>query len=162
MSKIYYGLFLVGLPSLLTLSSCNPMNRLPQDKVTTKTEYSVPRQSNLSPLQLGTVDDVINRLDTLDREGGIKAVAEWVEKELQPGRQIIYKGRIDNNIETVAIYDRSVWRLDNQGQISNKAILLPLTNEKYGETEVFGLWSRPRAKEPFVLRLRVWRKVEKS
>jgi hypothetical protein len=143
----------IGLMLILTLTACDRSSS-PKNPMT----QSISQQSNLPLLPMGTVDDVLNQLDMLDQKGGTNAVSQWAEQELQPGRQITYKGRIDDGEETVRIYDRSIWRLDEQGQISKDAILAPLTEEKYGESEIFTTWTRGRAKEPFVLRLRVWKK----
>ncbi|NET61147.1 MAG: hypothetical protein F6K47_34975 [Symploca sp. SIO2E6] len=122
----------------------------------TESQLPVPTQSNLPPLQLGSSEQVLSLMDSLYQEGGTQAVVKWAEQELQPGRQIRYQGRIGDKVETAVIYDRSIWRLDEQGKLSDEALLSPLTDEKFGESEVFALWSRPQVEEPFLLRLRTW------
>ncbi|HLP88508.1 MAG TPA: hypothetical protein VK184_07955 [Nostocaceae cyanobacterium] len=118
---------------------------------------AIPHISTLPPLELGSNEDVLKLLDSLYQQGGIPSVVKWAKEELQPGRPIVYKGRInDEDVETKIIYDRSIWLLDDQGQATDEAQLPPLTDENYGESEFFSSWSRPRVKEPFVLRLRTW------
>jgi hypothetical protein len=145
-----------GLLILLNFTSCSWGGNQPKKNTMTESKSPVPTQSNLPPLQLGSSEQVLNLMDSLYQEGGTQAVVKWAEQELQPGRQIRYKGRIGEKVETPVIYDRSIWRLDEQGKLSNEALLSPLTDEKFGESEVFALWSRPHAEEPFLLRLRTW------
>jgi hypothetical protein len=73
---------------------------------------------------------------------------------MQPGRQIGYAGRHGPATEHAIIADRSLWRIDQQGRPSGEAVVSPLTDETFGTSELFAVWSRPMAKEPFLVRLR--------
>lgn len=113
-----------------------------------------PPNSQLPALDLGNSEAVLALLDLLERRGGLKAVAQWAQEELQPGRQISYRGRRGDEAELAVIADRSLWKIDQQGRPSGEAVLSPLTDEKFGSGELFAVWSRPMASEPFLLRLR--------
>jgi hypothetical protein len=101
-----------------------------------------------SPLDLGTNDDVLALLDAMLDQGGSATVVEWAQKELRPDREIRCDGRRG------IIVDRSVWSVDKSGQLGHHALLAPLTDEQYGRSEVFSVWSRPQAKEPVLVRVR--------
>jgi hypothetical protein len=116
-------------------------------------DSSIRGKSGLPSLELGSSDDVLALLDSLYRDGGLQAVADWTRRELQPGRQISYRGRRGAEVETAIVYDRSLWRLE-AGQPHGEPVVPPVTDEKFGESELFAIWSRPLAKEPFALRLR--------
>jgi len=107
-----------------------------------------------APLDLGDNDEMMKYLDSLVQLGGTSAVVKWAERELRPGRQITYIGRKGSEPETVEIADRSIWKLDDSGKPSSTALLAPLTDEAFGASEVFGVWARPQADEPFALRIR--------
>ena len=141
------GLVLIGFGAL---SGCTPEggSNVAQSHSTT------PARPELPPLDLGNSATVLDQLDALERLGGTQAVAQWAERELPPGRRVTYTGRRGGTAETVVLADRSVWRLQPDGRPSPDAILAPLTDEAYGESEVFAVWSRPQADEPFALRLR--------
>ncbi|MFO0573236.1 MAG: hypothetical protein U1A78_04490 [Polyangia bacterium] len=105
-----------------------------------------PPKSNLPPLNLGTGDELQARLDGMYNQGGLAAVSQWVEKELQPGREITYSG------QSATLLDRSLWKGNAQGQPTDQVLVSPTTNELSGKLLV--VLSRPFLKEPFVLRLR--------
>jgi len=111
-------------------------------------------KSQLPVLDLANSEAMLALLDSLDRRGGLKAVADWVRGELQPGRQIHYAGRQGPAIEHAFVADRSLWRIDQQGRPSGEAVVSPVTDETFGTSELFAVWSRPMAKEPFLVRLR--------
>jgi hypothetical protein len=111
-----------------------------------------PPDSEPPVLDLGSSDAMLARLDSLDQQGGLNAVADWVQRNLQPGKQIAYKG---GEAELAIIYDRSVWRIDQKGQPIGEAVVPPLTDEKFGSSKIFAVWSRPMAKDPFLVRLRI-------
>jgi hypothetical protein len=110
--------------------------------------------SQLPVLDLGNSEAVLARLDSLVHDGGLSAVARWVQEDLRPGRRISYRGRRGDEAELATISDRSLWRIDPQGKPSGEAVISPWTDEKIGGSELFAVWSRPMAAEPFLLRLR--------
>jgi len=125
----------------------------PDISKSTSTTASSTRAAG-APLDLGDNDELMKYLDSLVQLGGTDAVVKWAERELRPGRHITYVGRKGSEPETVEIADRSIWKLDDTGKPSSTALLAPLTDEKFGASEVFGVWARPQADEPFALRIR--------
>ena len=118
------------------------------------TNSSGPTRRALPPLDLGHSQDVLDYLDSLDRMGGVRAVVQWAERELQPGRQVRYTDTVGDAATTMVLADRSIWRLDDRGNVSSDALLPPLTDERFGESAVFAVLSRPHAEQPYSLRLR--------
>ncbi|SNT00229.1 hypothetical protein SAMN06265795_11196 [Noviherbaspirillum humi] len=158
MSAFDRAIAFAAVVSLACIAACTrtgdePLNGNGQ---ATSRNASIAR-SDLPPLQLGSGKAVTQLLDELYRKEGLPAVVKWAEQELTPGREIVYQGRIGDEVERRKIYDRSIWLLNDDGEITSRAVLAPLTDEKYGESEFFANWSRPRNREPFVLRLRIWR-----
>ena len=119
----------------------------------TGNESSGPLESDLPRLDLGSRDDFLGFIDSLNSEGGTRAVVEWAGKELRQGRQITYGGQ-GEELKVGTIYDRSVWRADQYGRGTKEALLPPLTDEKFGDSELFGVWAWPLVDEPFLLRIR--------
>lgn len=146
----------VVVACLSATTACTPAERDTVRQPDTSAASASPAASRAggAPLDLGDNDEMISHLDSLVRLGGTAAVTKWAERELRPGRQITYVGRRGTDVETVEIADRSVWKLDDSGKPSSDALLEPLTDEKFGTSEVFGVWSRPQAEEPFALRIR--------
>lgn len=143
-SRAASALLVGGLALALGTTACN------KDKATDSKEPSMatqePPKSNLPPLNLGTGDELQARLDGMYNQGGLAAVSQWVEKELQPGREITYSG------QSATLLDRSLWKGNAQGQPTDQVLVSPTTNELSGKLLV--VLSRPFLKEPFVLRLR--------
>jgi hypothetical protein len=117
-------------------------------------ESSVPPESALPRLNLGSRDEFLSFIESFAKDDGTQAVVKWTEKELQPGRLISYGG--PEGLKFGTIYDRSIWRADQSGSATDEALLPPLTDEKSGDAELFGVWAWPLAKEPFLLR--IWTK----
>jgi hypothetical protein len=121
----------------------------------TGNESSVPPESDLPRLNLGSKDEFLAFIDSFAKDEGTQAVVKWAEKELQPGRLISYGGQ-QEGLKFGTIYDRSIWRANQSGSATDEALLSPLTDEKSGAAELFGVWAWPLAKEPFLLR--IWTK----
>ncbi|MGF6545859.1 hypothetical protein [Paraburkholderia youngii] len=108
-------------------------------------------------LDLGSTNEIFELLDRLIAEGGTGAVAEWVVRELQPGREVRYARHPDIVPEQAVIYDRSMWRIGQGGEPYGPPVVAALTDENFEDSEIFALWSRPLAKEPFLIRVRTRR-----
>jgi hypothetical protein len=152
--------FTVVLLSLI-ISSCSQAISQPRGEVVTQSPSSIPSQSNLPPLNLGSIDDINNKLNSLYQQGGITSVVKWAEKELQPGREVIYEDPEQifyrgSDKEALIIYNRVIWRVDAQGNVSTNQALLPLLNlEKPYDFDITLGSVRRNLKEPFALRLRL-------
>lgn len=119
----------------------------------TGNDTPAPQGSGQPRLDLGSSDNLLAFVESLNNERGVQAVVEWAEKELRPGRQISYGGQ-NEGLKFGVIHDRSLWRLDLSGGGTKEALLPPLTDEKFDESELFGVWAWPLAPEPFLLRIR--------
>ena len=119
----------------------------------TGNESTAQPGSGLPRLDFGSKDEFLSFIESFANDEGLQAVVSWAERELQPGRLISYGGPSEGFVFGT-IYDRSLWRLDQSGKKTTEALLPPLTDEKAADSEVFGVWSWPSAKEPFLLRIR--------
>jgi hypothetical protein len=120
----------------------------------THANASAAASPELPPLDLSERSALLDRLDSLDRVGGMQAIVQWAKQELQPGRQVRYPSAVGGGTDDIVLADRSIWRLHDDGSVSSEALLPPLTDEQYGESAVFAVLTRPDAEQPFSLRLR--------
>jgi hypothetical protein len=156
--KISYLITIIGVLSLISISSCTQPNGLQKGESINESKFSNHHQSNLPPLQLGSRSDVENMLNSLYRKGGISSVVQWAEKELQPGRKVFISGYYtsDGLRASARIENRSVWLIDNKGKLL-KSFLSPLNVDK-PESLFFVNWyvEGKEVKEPFNLRLELF------
>jgi hypothetical protein len=155
MNQMNRFILTTGLLSLVGIYSCSHAVIHPKEKLMTQIPSSMPSQSNLPPLKLGSDNDVDKLLDSLYQQGGIQNVIEWAEKELQPGRQIIY---YNNDVPSLEIPDGAALFLKNRAvermfsQDNTLELLPPLSNiENPHNYDIILNFDRPNLKEPLTL-----------
>lgn len=77
---------------------------------------TIPPKCDMPALNVGTVEQFAQRLDSIFNTGGIDAVREYVEKEFVPGRTIIITSALAGNTPSeMALIDRELRRCDTEG-----------------------------------------------
>ena len=115
-----------------------------------------PVIEKVSKQALDMTGDFLYFIENMYQENGMEGVTSWVEQELVPGREIIISPMEEK--EYHHIYDRSIWKLNQQNRPTAEAILKPLKDEDVFTSNLIQVSNFHYVETPFQIRIRAYYK----